>query len=129
MRKPEYYPDGEYHVKYGYKNPALRKINGVLTGYCCICQTYIGNEHDTNWYRLIKQEYCPACRKQIQLEQGAERQQKFRKNHREERKLQNQQNQLLKEENRLLRQIVNTLRDDLDQLKCCQLKREDPAGE
>lgn len=129
MRQLKQYSADEYHVEYGYKNPALCKVNGVLTGYCCICRTYIGNEHDTSWYKLIKQEYCPACRKQIQLEQGAERQQKFRKNHREERKLQNQQNQLLKEENRLLRQIVNTLRDDLDQLKCCQLKREDPAGE
>lgn len=131
MRKPKQYPNGYSCTEYGFKNPALCRENGVLTSYCCICHTYIGNEYDTNWYTLIKQEYCPACRKQIRLEQGADRQQRFRRNHREERKLLTQQNHLLKEENQLLRKIVNAYRDDLDQL-CCQLnqqKREDPAGE
>lgn len=118
MRQPKQYPTGScYHVDFKYKNPALCKINGVLTSFCCICRTYIGDENDTNWFKLIKQEYCPACRDKIQLEQNADRQKKFRRTHKQERKLQQQQNHLLKEENRLLREMVIALRDDLDQLK------------
>lgn len=118
MRQPKQYPTGScYHVEYGYKNPSLCKVNGILTSYCCICHTYIGNEHDTNWFKLIKQEYCPACRDKVQLEQNADRQKKFRRNRKAERKLEQQRTHLLKEENRLLREMVIALRDDLDQLK------------
>lgn len=41
-----------------FKNPALSRIKGVLTGYCIICGEYIGNEHDTDYYKLIRAKYC-----------------------------------------------------------------------
>ena len=44
-----------------YKNPALSRIDKVLTGHCIACGKYIGNEYDTNFYALIRRKYCPEC--------------------------------------------------------------------
>ena len=41
-----------------FKNPALTRNDGVLTAYCCVCGEYIGNEYDTNYYKLIRAKYC-----------------------------------------------------------------------
>ena len=41
-----------------FKNPALSRENGTLTGHCIICGKYIGNEYDTDYYALIKRKYC-----------------------------------------------------------------------
>ena len=41
-----------------YKNPALSLVDGVLTGHCIYCGKYIGNEHDSNYYALIRRKYC-----------------------------------------------------------------------
>ena len=44
-----------------YKNPALSDVNGVLTAHCIACGQYIGNEHDSNFYSLIRRKYCIKC--------------------------------------------------------------------
>lgn len=41
-----------------YKNPALSLVDGVLTGHCICCGKYLGNEHDSNFYALIRRKYC-----------------------------------------------------------------------
>lgn len=122
MYQPKTYPEEPcFHIGYGFKNPALCRVNGVLYSYCCLCKTYIGNEYDTNWYKLIKQEYCDSCRLKVQTEQNSNRQKKFRKKNKQEKKLLRNQNALLQDENRLLREMVVVLRDDLEQLKQQQL--------
>lgn len=118
MYKPKVYPDnGCYEINYEFKNPALCKVNGVIHSYCCICKTYIGNEYDTDWNRLIRREYCSSCRAKVQAEQNMLRQKKFRKKNKQEKKLLRNQNAILQEENRLLREMVVALRDDVEQLK------------
>lgn len=85
MYQPKTYPEEPcFHIGYGFKNPALCRVNGVLYSYCCLCKTYIGNEYDTNWYKLIKQEYCDSCRLKVQTEQNSNRQKKFRKKNKQE---------------------------------------------
>lgn len=41
-----------------YTNPALSRVDGVLTAHCCRCGKYIGNEYDTSFYALIRRKYC-----------------------------------------------------------------------
>lgn len=41
-----------------FKNPALCRVKGILTGYCVVCGEYIGNENDTDYFKLIRAKYC-----------------------------------------------------------------------
>lgn len=117
MYKPEQYDPSVVKINYEYNNPALCKINGVLTGYCVLCGQYLGNEHDTNWFSLIKREYCPTCRVKVRTEQNTLRQKKHRRSKKQLKKDYEQQTNLLKQENSLLREAVMALRDDVEQLK------------
>ena len=44
-----------------YRNAALSRVDGVLTGHCIGCGSYIGNEYDTSFYALIRRKYCDKC--------------------------------------------------------------------
>ena len=48
----------------GFRNPALSRVNGIITGHCIICGQYIGNEYDSNYYSLIKRKYCQTHAKE-----------------------------------------------------------------
>ncbi|MBP5362271.1 MAG: hypothetical protein J6Y71_04515 [Ruminococcus sp.] len=41
-----------------FKNRALSRVDGVITGHCIMCGKYLGNEYDTNYYALIRRKYC-----------------------------------------------------------------------
>ena len=62
-----------------YNNPALSYVNGVLTGHCCICNTYLGDEYSESFYKLVRQKYCPKCAAQVEKENGVFRQGEFKK--------------------------------------------------
>ncbi len=125
MYKPKQYPEEPcFWIDYDFKNPALRRINGVIYSYCCICDCEIGNEYESDWTSLIRKEYCDSCRDKVRLEQNKERQKKYRrskkamkKEFRHQENLLKQQTSILRDENRLLREMIMTLRDDLEQLK------------
>lgn len=108
-------PDTQNHE---YKNPALYRIDGVLTSSCVKCGKHIDDEYTTKeWYKFIRQEYCENCREEIRREQNRSRQLRYRRSKRQLKKDYEQQTNLLKQENRLLREAVMALRDDVEQLK------------
>ena len=108
-------PDTQNHE---YKNPALYRIDGVLTSSCVKCGKLIDDEYTTkDWYKFIRQEYCENCREEIRREQNRSRQLRYRRSKRQLKKDYEQQTNLLKQENRLLREVVMALRDDVEQLK------------
>lgn len=65
-----------------YKNPALSRVDGVLTAHCCICQARLGDEYSESFYKLIRQKYCPKCAARVEKENGVYRQDKFKQNRR-----------------------------------------------
>lgn len=108
-------PDTQNHE---YKNPALYRIDGVLTSSCVKCGTFIDDEYTTkDWFSFIRQEYCPSCREEVRREQNRSRQKRYRRSKKQLKKDYEQQTNLLKQENRLLREAVMALRDDVEQLK------------
>lgn len=131
MYIPKQYSEYSCITEYGYKNPALCRVNGVLTSYCCLCRQYIGNEYDTDFHKLIRREYCRPCADQVRVEQSRERQRNHRRSKKQMKKehdtkvrlleqqirLLQQNKELTAQENKLLREMVATLRDDVDQLK------------
>lgn len=62
-----------------YKNPALSRVDGVLTAHCCICGKRLGDEFTESFYKLIRQKYCPKCAAQVEKENGVFRQGEFKK--------------------------------------------------
>ena len=62
-----------------YKNPALSRVDGILTAHCCICGTRLGDEYSESFYKLIRQKYCPDCAAKIEKENGVFRQGEFKK--------------------------------------------------
>ena len=62
-----------------YKNPALSRVDGVLTAHCCICGKRLGDEYSESFYKLIRQKYCPDCAAKVEKENGVFRQGEFRK--------------------------------------------------
>lgn len=62
-----------------YKNPALSRVDGVLTAHCCICNAWLGDEYTESFFKLIRQKYCPKCAAKIEKENGVFRQGEFRK--------------------------------------------------
>lgn len=65
-----------------YKNPALSRVDGVLTAHCCICGKRLGDEYTESFYKLIRQKYCPDCAAKVEKENGVYRQDKFKQNRR-----------------------------------------------
>ena len=61
-----------------YKNPALSRVDGVLTAHCCICGQRLGDEYSESFYKLIRQKYCPKCAAIIDRENDAIRQENYR---------------------------------------------------
>ena len=101
----------------GYKNPALRRENGVLTSYCVDCGALIGTEHTMNWHSLIRKQYCRYCADTRRMECDRLRHQRHRQGIRSERKEMRTHADLLRQENKLLRQMVVMLRNDVEQMK------------
>jgi len=62
-----------------YKNPALSRVDGVLTAHCCICGKRLGDEYSESFYKLIRQKYCPDCAAKVEKENGVFRQGEFKK--------------------------------------------------
>lgn len=105
----------------GYKNPALRKEEGVLKGYCIDCGELIGTEFSMSWYALIRSKYCRSCSELHRMECDRIRHQRHRQGIRAERRERKTQAELLRAENRELRKIVMILRNETEMLK----KKED----
>lgn len=80
--------------------------------YCQKCGKYLGNYMIDNYYKLLRQKYCPTCAAEVKSDQTAESLRKIRRQKREELELMREQNQLLKQENELLRKRIAELRGE-----------------
>lgn len=104
---------GSQQTELKYKNPALLKVQGVLTSYCLVCRNYNGNEYDTGWYTLIRRKYCPECKVLVEKYQAAERQRTRRMGMKQLR-----QESVLKDEViELLREQITIIREENAKLK------------
>ena len=63
-----------------YKNPALSRVDGVLTAHCCICGKRLGDEFTESFYKLIRQKYCPKCAEKVEKDNGVFRQGNYKRN-------------------------------------------------
>lgn len=100
-----------------FKNPALSRENGVLTGHCVICGEYIGNEYDSDYYALIKRKYCKIHAEEYHIRA----QQTGRRNYEAKRKrtkkaMRNLIEQYQKE-TQMQREYISELKRELDDLK------------
>ena len=66
----------------------LNEHNGDV--YCDICGEKIGNYLTDNFYQLIRQKYCPECKKLIYTTQHREAERARRRRRKQERKEQAQ---------------------------------------
>lgn len=78
----------------------------------CGCVISDANNPDTDYYRHIRLQYCPSCRKLSDNLKTAARVKALRQRKRQRDKYRDEQLQLLQEENRLLRIRVQQLREE-----------------
>jgi uncharacterized Zn finger protein (UPF0148 family) len=87
--------------------------------YCDVCKAYLGNYLDDNFYQLIRQKYCPSCKKLIYSGQHREAERARRRRRKAERKQQaetisefERMTQLLVEQNKLLQEQIEKLKQE-----------------
>ena len=99
-----------------FKNPALTRMNGVLTAYCCVCGEYIGNEYDTNYYKLIRAKYCEKHAQESDFVKAKIRRRDYNNN----------KNQNRKAEKKAAYELINQLRIETRMQKeyIAELQRE-----
>lgn len=87
--------------------------------YCDVCGAEIGNYLNDNYYQLIRQKYCPECKKIIYSMQHREAERARRRRRKAERKQQSEtirefesMTRLLVEQNKLLQEQVEKLKQE-----------------
>lgn len=104
-----------------FKNPALTRIDGVLTAYCCVCGEYIGNEYDTNYYKLIRAKYCEKHAQESDFVKAKIRRRDYNKNKNQNRKAEKKAAQelitQLRIETRMQKEYIAELQRELDDYK------------
>lgn len=104
-----------------FKNPALTRNDGVLTAYCCVCGEYIGNEYDTNYYKLIRAKYCEKHAQESDFVKAKIRRRDYNNNKNQNRKAEKKAayeliNQL-RIETRMQKEYIVELQRELDDYK------------
>ena len=104
-----------------FKNPALTRIDGVLTAYCCVCGEYIGNEYDTNYYKLIRAKYCERHAQESDFVKAKIRRRDYNNNKNQNRKVEMKAaHDLIDQyriETRIQKEYIAELQRQLDDLK------------
>ena len=101
----------------GYKNPALSRVNGVLTAHCCICQKWLGDEYSESFYKLIRQKYCNKCAAKVEQQNNIFGQGNFRKNRKRTFKEMRSFMDTYRKEIRIQQEVIAELQRELDDLK------------
>lgn len=100
-----------------YKNPALSRVDGVLTAHCCICGKRLGDEYTESFYKLIRQKYCPDCAAKVEKENGVFRQGEFKKRRKRTFKEVRSILDVYRKEIEIQKQYISELQRELDDLK------------
>ena len=100
-----------------YKNPALSRVDGVLTAHCCICGKRLGDEYSESFYKLIRQKYCPDCAAKVEKENGVFRQGEFKKRRKRTYKEVRSILDVYRKDIEIQKQYISELQRELDDLK------------
>ena len=100
-----------------YKNPALSRVDGVLTAHCCICGKRLGDEYSESFYKLIRQKYCPDCAAKVEKENGVFRQGEFKKRRKRTYKEVRSILDVYRKDIEVQKQYISELQRELDDLK------------
>lgn len=100
-----------------YKNPALSRVDGVLTAHCCICGKRLGDEYTESFYKLIRQKYCPDCAAKVEKENGVFRQGEFKKRRKRTFKEVRSILDVYRKDIEIQKQYISELKRELDDLK------------
>lgn len=100
-----------------YKNPALSRVDGVLTAHCCICGKRLGDEYTESFYKLIRQKYCPDCAAKVEKENGVFRQGEFKKRRKRTYKEVRSILDVYRKDIEVQKQYISELQRELDDLK------------
>lgn len=100
-----------------YKNPALSRVDGVLTAHCCICGKRLGDEYTESFYKLIRQKYCPDCAAKVEKENGVFRQGEFKKRRKRTFKEVRSILDVYRKDIEVQKQYISELQRELDDLK------------
>lgn len=100
-----------------YKNPALSRVDGVLTAHCCICGKRLGDEYSESFYKLIRQKYCPDCAAKVEKENGVFRQGEFKKRRKRTFKEVRSILDVYRKDIEVQKQYISALQRELDDLK------------
>ena len=105
-----------------FKNPALSRVNGILTAYCCVCGEYIGNEYDTSYYSLIRRKYCKDHAKEYRdIQMAITRRTSKAKKQKTVREMQTSLDEAMKTL-RMQQDYIKSLQREIDDLKRSNLK-------
>ena len=100
-----------------YKNPALSRVDGVLTAHCCICGKRLGDEYSESFYKLIRQKYCPDCAAKVERENGVFRQGEFKKRRKRTFKEVRSILDVYRKDIEVQKQYISELQREIDDLK------------
>ena len=100
-----------------YKNPALSRVDGVLTAHCCICGKRLGDEYSESFYKLIRQKYCPDCAAKVEKENGVFRQGEFKKRRKRTFKEVRSILDVYRKDIEIQKQYISELQREIDDLK------------
>lgn len=100
-----------------YKNPALSRVDGVLTAHCCICGKRLGDEYTESFYKLIRQKYCPDCAAKVEKENGVFRQGEFKKRRKRTFKEVRSILDVYRKDIEVQKQYISELQREIDDLK------------
>ena len=100
-----------------YKNPALSRVDGVLTAHCCICGKRLGDEYSESFYKLIRQKYCPDCAAKVEKENGVFRQGEFKKRRKRTYKEVRSILDVYRKDIEVQKQYISELQREIDDLK------------
>ena len=100
-----------------YKNPALSRVDGVLTAHCCICGKRLGDEYTESFYKLIRQKYCPDCAAKVERENGVFRQGEFKKRRKRTFKEVRSILDVYRKDIEVQKQYISELQREIDDLK------------
>ena len=100
-----------------YKNPALSRVDGVLTAHCCICGKRLGDEYTESFYKLIRQKYCPDCAAKVERENGVFRQGEFKKRRKRTYKEVRSILDVYRKDIEVQKQYISELQREIDDLK------------
>lgn len=101
----------------GFNNAALSRINGVLTGHCIECGKYLGNEHDTKFFSLIRKKYCNECAKKNKKEKFIDRKKRYKSKQKTTMKEMRRLLDIYKVSDRLQKEVIESLERENKKLK------------